>query len=57
MHIFGELLQKKDKKHRLRDERNKEFQVLEDAKNILAKALNIEVDTSQPILVQLANVV
>ena len=41
----------------LREERNKKFQVIEDAKNILAEALNIEVDTSQPILNQLAEVV
>ena len=31
--------------------------MFEDAKNILAYALSIEVDTSQPILAQLAEVV
>lgn len=33
--------------------RNKEFKIIEDAKNILVEALSIEVDTSQPILYQL----
>ena len=51
MQTFGDILQTNDKKKRLREERNKEFQIIEDAKNILAEALNIEVDTSQPILI------
>ena len=54
MKIFGELLQKKSKKQRLKEERNKEFKIIKDAKNILAGAIGIEVDTSQPILYQLA---
>ena len=37
MHIFGELLQKKAKQQRLRDERNKEFQIIEDAKKFLTE--------------------
>ena len=57
MQKFGELLQMKDKKKRLREERYKEFQIIEDVKNILAKEINIEVETSQPILNQLAEAV
>ena len=57
MHIVGELLQKKAKQQRLRGERNRENQVLEDAKNILADALSTKVDPSQPILSQLEEVV
>ena len=57
MQIFGELLQKKEKKKRLREERNKEFKIIEDAKNILAEAIRIVVDTSQPILYHLVEVV
>lgn len=45
MHIFGEILQKKPKQSRLREERNKEFQIIEDENNILVEALNIEFDT------------
>ena len=50
-------MQKKAKKKRLREERNKEFHIIEDVKNILVEALNTKVDTSQPILNQLAKVV
>ena len=57
MQTFGELLQKKEKKQRLREERDKEFKIIEDAKNILAEAIGIEVDSSQPILYQLEKVV
>lgn len=57
MQTFGELQQKKAKQKILREERNKEFKIIEDEKNILVEALNIEVDTSQPILIQLAKVV
>lgn len=57
MQTFGELLQKKAKQQRLREERNKEFKIIEDAKNILAEALGIEVNTSQPILYQLVEAV
>ena len=57
MHIFGELLQKKERQQRLREERNKEFKILEDAKNILTQALSTEVESSQPILFQLVEAV
>ena len=57
MQTFGELLQKKAKQQRLREERDREFKIIEDAKNILAEAIGIEVDSSQPILYQLAEVV
>lgn len=56
MHIFGEILQKKAKQQRLREEKKKEFQIIKDAKNILPEALNIEVDTSQISLNWLAEV-
>ena len=57
MQTFGELLQKKSKQQRLREERDKEYKIIEDAKNILSKAIGIEFDSSQPILHQLAKVV
>ena len=53
MNIFGELLQKKARQQRLREERNKKFKILEDAKNILSQELDTEIDSSQPILFQL----
>ena len=57
MQTFGELLHKKAKQKRLREERDKEFKIIEDAKNILTEAIGIEVDSSQPILYQLVEVV
>ena len=57
MHIVGELIKNKVKQQRLWEERNIEFQVLEDAKNIVADALSTKVDTSQPILALLVEVV
>ena len=57
MQTFRELLQKKTKQQRLREERDMEFKIIKDAKNILAKALGIEVDTCEPILYQLEEAV
>ena len=57
MQTFGEILQKKTKQQRLREKRDKEFKIIEDAKNILVEATSIEVDSSQPILFQLAEAV
>ena len=57
MHIFGELLQNKARKQRLREERNKEFKFLKDAKNILSQELGTKIDSSQPILFQIVDVV
>ena len=55
MHIFGELLQNNARQQGLGEERNKEFKILEDAKNILSQALGTEIDSCQPILFQLAD--
>ena len=57
MHIVGELLQKKARQQKLREERDRAYKIIDDAKNILSKAIGIEVDTSQPILFQLEEVV
>ena len=57
INIISELLQKKAKQKKLREEKRRENQVLEDVKNILIDALSTEVDSTQPILVQLAEVV
>ena len=51
MNIIGALLQKKAKKQKLREEKRRENQVLEDVKNILVDALSTEVDSIEPILV------
>ena len=57
MQSFCEILQKKAKQQRLREERDNEFKIIEDAKNILVEAIGIEVESSQPILYQLVEAV
>ena len=57
MQTFKELLQKKATQQKLREERDKEFKIIKDTKNILEEALGIQVDTSQPILYHLEEVV
>ena len=53
MHIASHLLQKKAKKKKLREERDREYKIIGDAKNIFIEAIDVEVDTSQHILLQL----
>ena len=57
MHIASHLLQKKAKQKKLREERDREYKIIEDVKNILTKAIGVEVDTSQHILLQLEEAV
>lgn len=57
IHIAGHLLQKKEKKKKLREERDREYKIIEDANKILTEAIGVEVDTSQHILLQLEEVV
>ena len=46
MQTFGELLHKKAKLQRLREERDREYKIIEDTKNILTEAIGIEIDSS-----------
>ena len=48
---------KKGKTTKLREERDVEYKIIDDAKNILSKAIGIEVDTSQYIFLQLEEAV
>ena len=57
MHTVGELFQKKEKQKKLREEKDREYKIIDDAKNILSEAIGIEVYSSEPILLQLAEVV
>ena len=50
MQIVGELLQKKAKQQKLKEERNKEYKIIDDAKNILSEAIGVEIDSSQHVL-------
>lgn len=57
MGTLGELWKKRTRQKKLREERKKKNQVLEDIKSIFADALSIEVDEKQPILAQLVEIV
>ena len=57
MQTIGELLLKKAKQEKLKEERDKEYRIIEDANNILSKAKGVEIDSSQQILLQLAKAV
>lgn len=46
MNTMGELLQKRAKQQKLREEKRKKTQVLEDLKDIFVNSLSIEVDST-----------
>ena len=57
MKIASQILYNKEKQNKLREERNREYKIIESAKNILTEVIGVEVDTSQHILFQLEEVV
>ena len=57
MMMISQLLEKKAKKKQLRSERDKEYTIIENARNIIVEATCVEVDSTQHILLQLEEVV
>jgi hypothetical protein len=57
MRLVSQLLQKKAKQKQLREERDREFRIIESAKNILTESIGVDVDSSQHILLKLEEVV
>ncbi|GLJ28250.1 hypothetical protein SUGI_0555160 [Cryptomeria japonica] len=57
MRLISQLLEQKAKQKQLRSERDREFNIINDAKTILTDALGIKVDPSQHILLQLEEAV
>lgn len=57
MRLLSQLLEQKTKQKELREERDREFRIIESAKNIFTKAIGVDVDSSQHILLQLEEVV
>ena len=53
MRFVSQILQKKAKHKKLREERDREYRIIEDAKNILTEAIGVEIDSSQHIFLQL----
>ena len=50
-------MEKKARKKQLRFERDKEYRIIESAKNIITKVIGVEVDSTQHSLIQLDEVV
>lgn len=57
MQLVNQIFLKKAKQKKLRDERDREYKIIESAKNILTEVIGVEVDTSQHIFFQLEEVV
>ena len=57
MRLASQLLEKKARHKQLRFERDKEYRIIESAKNIITEAIGVEVDSTQHILIQLEEVV
>ena len=57
MRLVSQLLEQKAKQKQLREERDREFRIIESAKNILTEAIVVDVDSSQQILLQLEETV
>ena len=50
MMMMSQLLEKKAKQKKLRSERDKEYTIIENARNIIVEAIGVEVDSTQHIL-------
>ena len=57
MRRASQILEKKARKKQLRSERDKEYTIIENAWNIIAEAIGVEVDSTQHIFFQLEEVV
>ena len=53
MRLASQLLEKRARQKQLWSERDKEYRIIESAKNIITKAISVEVDCTQHILTQL----
>lgn len=51
--LLSQHLEQKVKQKQLRNERDKEYIIIESAKNIITEAIGVDVDSSQHILLQL----
>lgn len=53
MRQASQLLEKKARHKKLKLERDREYKIIESAKNIITEAIGVEVDSTEHILVQL----
>ena len=57
MRLISQLLEQKARQKQMRHERDKEYNIIESAKNIITEAIGVEVDSTQHILIQLEEAV
>ena len=57
MRLSSQLIEMKATQKQLRSERDKEYRIIENAKNIITDAISVEVDSTQHILIQLEEAV
>ena len=57
MILASQLLEKKARKKKLREERDKEYRIIENAKNIIIESIGVDVDSTQHIFLQLEEAV
>lgn len=50
LRLLSQRLEQKAKKKQLRNERDKQYNIIETAKNIIIEAIGVDVDSSQHIL-------
>ena len=57
MRMLSQLLEQKARQRQLRNERDREYSIIENAKCIITEAIGVDVDSSQHILSQLEEAV
>ena len=55
--MISQILEKKAKQKQLRSERDREYTIIENAKNIIVEAIGVEVDSTQHVFLQLEEAV
>ena len=53
MRLVSQLLEQKAKQKQLREERDREFRIIESPKNILTEVIGVDIDFCQHILLKL----
>ncbi len=57
LRLLSQHIELKAKQKQLRNERDREFKIIDEVKNIITEAIGVDIDTSQHILLQLEEAV
>lgn len=57
MRLANQLIEQKARHKQLRYKRDKEYRIIENAKNVIVEAIGVEVDSTQHLLIQLEEAV